>query len=70
VHSLDPALVKLAQEGDKAYRETYDLLYRREATGPNAIWQADHTLLDIWVRNEQAEPDSVWTFTVGGNGSI
>src|SRR5262249_39202948 len=27
------------------------LLCRHEAEKPNALWQADHTLLDIWVRD-------------------
>ena len=40
---LHPGLVTLARDGSKAYRERYDLIHRREATGPNAIWQADHT---------------------------
>ncbi|KAB2382928.1 hypothetical protein F9B16_13145 [Actinomadura montaniterrae] len=31
------------------YRDTYDLVHRREAKGLNEIWQADHTELDIWV---------------------
>jgi putative transposase len=43
VHALDPGLVTLAHDGAKAYRERFDLLHRREADGPNAIWQADHT---------------------------
>ena len=43
--ALDPALVALAQEGDKAYREAFNLIYRREADRPNAMWQADHTEL-------------------------
>ena len=30
--------------------ERFDLLYRREASRPNEIWQADHTPLDLWVR--------------------
>src|SRR5262245_17155470 len=51
VHQLDPALITLAHEGSKTYRMTYDLLYRREADKSNDIWQADHTLLDIWVRD-------------------
>ena len=46
---LDPALVTLAHEGGKAYRDAFDLVHRREAGRPNAIWQADHTPLDIWV---------------------
>ena len=49
VRSLEPALVKLALEGTKAYRQTYDLLHRRQAQRPNEIWQADHSPLDIWL---------------------
>jgi putative transposase len=51
VKHLDPALVTLAHDGSNTYRTTYDLLYRREAEQPSDIWQADHTLLDIWVRH-------------------
>lgn len=51
VRRLDPALVMLAHDGAVAYRETFDMLYRREAHAPNAIWQADHTQLDIWVKD-------------------
>ena len=40
---LDPGLRTLAHEGPQAYRETFDLLYRREAGRANEIWQADHT---------------------------
>src|SRR5262249_40570881 len=49
VRALDPALVTLAQEGTKAYSQSFDLLHRREAEAPNAIWQADHTQLDIFI---------------------
>ena len=44
--ALDPALVSLAQEGERHYREAFDLIYRREAECSNAIWQADHTELE------------------------
>lgn len=47
IRQLDPALVTLAHEGTKAYRLAFDLLHRREATGPNDLWQADHTPLDL-----------------------
>jgi putative transposase len=57
---LDPALVTLAHDGSKTYRTTYDLLYRREANKPNDIWQADHTLLDIWVRHDDGPPVRPW----------
>jgi putative transposase len=51
VRRLEPALLTLAHEGAKSYSETYDLVHRTEAEAPNAIWQADHTQLDIFVRD-------------------
>ena len=57
---LDPALLTLAHAGTKAYRTTFDLLYRREAEGPNDIWQADHTLLDLWVQQDSGPPARPW----------
>lgn len=47
VRSLGADLVTLAREGTKAYSESFELVHRREADGSNAIWQADHTPLDI-----------------------
>jgi putative transposase len=46
---LEPGLVHLAHQGPKSYSEVFDLIHRREAEAPNAIWQADHTLLDILI---------------------
>jgi transposase len=46
---IDPALRTLAVEGDRRYAEVYELVYRRQASRPNEIWQADHTQLDLWV---------------------
>ena len=60
VKHLDPALLTLAHAGTKAYRTTFDLLYRREAEGPNDIWQADHTLLDLWVQQDSGPPARPW----------
>jgi putative transposase len=60
VKHLDPALLTLAHDGTKAYRTTFDLLYRREADTSNAIWQADHTLLDLWVRHESGRSARPW----------
>ncbi len=42
------------------YHQIFDLIHRREASRPNEIWQADHTLLDIWVLNDKGEPDRPW----------
>jgi putative transposase len=60
LRELDPALACLAHEGAKRYQEQYDLIHRREADGPNAIWQADHTQLDVWVRDERDRPVKPW----------
>ncbi len=60
VRGLDPALLSLAHEGDKAYRQAYDLIHRREASRPNEIWQADHTRLDICLLDERSEAARPW----------
>lgn len=60
IKALPPALVTLAHQGEKAYREAYDLLHRREAEGPNQIWQADHTQLDLWARRSDGKTGRPW----------
>src|SRR6266567_1495718 len=56
IKNLSPALVTYAHQGAAAYREEFDLLYRREATHANAMWQADHTPLDIMLLDEEGKP--------------
>jgi putative transposase len=46
VSRLPADLVTLAHQGPKAYGNSFDLIYRREAGRSNAIWQADHTPLE------------------------
>jgi putative transposase len=60
VRALDLALLTLAHDGAKVYSETYDLLYRREVDASNAVWQADHTLLDILVLDDKGLPNRPW----------
>jgi len=60
VKAIDPALLTLAHKGNDAYSQAYDLLYRREAKAPNALWQADHTLLDILLLNDKDQPQKPW----------
>lgn len=60
IKHLDPALVTLAHEGAEAYREKFDLLYRREAAKANAMWQADHSPLDILLINDEGKPAKPW----------
>jgi putative transposase len=60
VKALPQALVTLAQEGGETYREEYELLYRREAGRANEIWQADHCLLPIWVKDGLGKSGRPW----------
>ena len=59
VSRLPADLVTLAHQGAKAYGNSFDLIYRREAARSNAIWQADHTPLDIELL--QSDVDSAMT---------
>ncbi|WP_422935009.1 Mu transposase C-terminal domain-containing protein [Sinomonas sp. P47F7] len=60
VAGLDPGLRTLAHEGTKRYEEAFDLVYRRQASVPNEIWQADHTELDLWVVTPSGKPARPW----------
>src|SRR5260370_14707648 len=60
IKNLDPALMTLAHQGTAAYREEFDLLYRREATHANAMWQADHSKLPILLLDEGGKPAKPW----------
>jgi putative transposase len=60
VRHLPAALTTLAHHGTKAYKQRFDLLHRREAEGPNAIWQADHCYLDILILREGQAPAKPW----------
>ena len=60
IRRLDPALLTLAHEGSKAYADAFDLVHRHEATGPNAVWQADHSELDIWLKDDRGRPRKPW----------
>jgi len=58
--SMDTGMVVLAHEGSKAYNQIYELIYRRESEAPNAMWQADHTLLDILLIDENGNARKPW----------
>ena len=64
VRNLPDDLVTLAHQGAKAYGEAFELVHRREADGPNAIWQADHTLLDILLIRPDDKAAKPWLTTV------
>lgn len=64
VHSIAPALRVLAEGGDAAYRDKFELVYRRETSAPNEQWQMDHTLLDSMVLDDRQRPARPWLTTV------
>jgi putative transposase len=61
---LDPALTMLAHEGPARFRDQFELVHRHRASHPNAIWQADHTQLDVLIRDASGKPVRPWLTTV------
>jgi len=62
--ALDPALVTLAHEGATAFRNRYELVHRHRAETANAVWQADHTMLDLLILDHAGKPVRPWLTTV------
>ncbi|HBD7140726.1 TPA: DDE-type integrase/transposase/recombinase [Legionella pneumophila] len=60
INNLSPDLISLAHDGIKPYQQKYDLLFIREASRANEIWQADHTLLDIYVLDNKGGIKRPW----------
>ena len=52
VRAMPVSLLTFAHQGSRVYSETFDLVHRREASKPNAIWQADHAQLRIRLVRE------------------
>jgi putative transposase len=57
---LPAALKTLTLDGEKSYREAYDLIHRREAARANELWQADHTQLDLWAKRNDGQIARPW----------
>lgn len=64
VSQLNPALITLAQEGPARFRDQFELVYRHRAEEPNAIWQADHTQLDMLIIDADGTEARPWLTTV------
>jgi putative transposase len=64
VRALDPALTTLAHEGSAAFRNRYELIHRHRAEAPNALWQADHTALDIFIVDANGKHTRPWLTVV------
>jgi len=61
---LDPAMVALAHEGASAFRNRYELIHRHRAETANAVWQADHTMLDLLILDQTGKTVRPWLTTV------
>lgn len=57
---MDKGLLTLAHLGNKVYDQAFELLHRQEATQSNEIWQADHTPLDIVIKDNQGKARKPW----------
>jgi len=64
VRNLPRDLVTLAHRGTKAYGDEFELVHRREAERPNAIWQADHSQLDILLVRPDGDVAKPWLTVV------
>ncbi|HLS62068.1 MAG TPA: transposase, partial [Ruania sp.] len=64
VRALDPGMVTLALEGAASYRDKHERVLRRQAELPNAMWQSDHTMLDILVVGTDGKPARPWLTTI------
>jgi putative transposase len=60
IAALDPGLRTLAQHGDAAYRDRFEVVFRRTAGRPNEQWQVDHTLLDVAILDKAGSPVRPW----------
>lgn len=60
IKSIDPGLRTLAHQGEAAYRDRFELVFRRIAGRPNEQWQADHTLLDVAILDRTGDPVRPW----------
>lgn len=64
VKKISPALLTLAHDGSNAYRQKYELIYRRECGKSNEIWQCDHTEMDIFIIDAAGKERKPWLTTI------
>lgn len=62
--AIDPAIMTLALEGAAAFRDRFEMIHRHRAIVPNAVWQADHTMLDLLILDQAGRPARPWLTTV------
>lgn len=64
IRRLDRGLVALAHHDPDVYRDQFELVLRREALQPNDVWQADHTELDVQIRDGSGRAVRPWLTVV------
>lgn len=57
-------MLTLAHEGGAAYQQKYELIYRRECSTSNEIWQSDHTEMDIYIVDADGRDRKPWLTTI------
>lgn len=62
--AMDPAMLSLAHDGTTAFRDRYELVHRFRSERPNAIWQTDHTQLDILIVDAGGKTVRPWLTVV------
>ena len=62
--AIDPAVMTLAHEGAAVFRDKFEMIHRHRASVPNAVWQADHTMLDLLILDQAGRPARPWLTTV------
>jgi putative transposase len=49
-------MVALAHDDLSTFQNRFEMIHCHRAEVPNAIWQSDHTLLDILILDEAGKP--------------
>lgn len=58
--SMHPHMKTLALEGERVYKQTFEIIHRMEAARPNEMWQCDHTQLDLYGSDWRGRTGKVW----------
>ncbi|HDU1328341.1 TPA: transposase, partial [Staphylococcus pseudintermedius] len=60
IKAMPKSVIDFSHQGEKHYQNKYDLIQIRESSRPNEIWQADHTLLDIYILDQKGNINRPW----------
>lgn len=58
IAQIPTSMTVLAHDGTKSYKQQFDLLCMHQASRANQIWQADHMLLDIFIKQDTNKESS------------